>query len=158
MHTMRPVPFLLPLLCTGACTWFHSEDQVLITSDPPGAHIAVDGLDTGRTTPARLPIAGTFGTDHAITVAKKGYRTTTYRVYQHTEGYSSKWIDGAYDPVMPSLPIFWTAGDILFPFGVRSAIVPKELHVKLFRTDEPKLGFEVLADRAAAATPTTGSK
>lgn len=156
---MRPVPFvLLPLLCSGACTWFHSEDHVLITSDPAGAHIEVDGRDTGRTTPAKLPIAGTLGADHAITVAKKGYRPATCRVYQHTEGYTSKWIDGAYDAVMPTLPFFWTAGDILFPFGVRSAIVPHELHVKLYRTDEPKLGFEVLADRAAAEAPTVGGK
>lgn len=149
---------LLPLLCAGACTWFKSEDRVLITSDPPGARIVVDGRDTGQTTPARLAIGGTFGTDHDVTVTKKGYRPTTRRVYQHTEGYTSKWIDGAYDAVMPTIPLFWTAGDFVFPFGVRSAIVPHELHVKLYRTDEPKLGFEVLADRAQSAEPATRGK
>jgi hypothetical protein len=154
---MRSFPMLLlPFLCTGACTWFHSEDHVLVTSDPPGARIEIDGIDTGRTTPARLPIAGTFGADHAITLSKRGFRPRTGRVYQHTEGYTSKWIDGVYDEVMPPLPLFWTPGDFVFPFGVRSAIVPHELHVKLYRTEEPKLGFEVLAERSAAAAATGG--
>lgn len=147
---MRSEPLrLLPLLCAGACTFWHSEDKVLITSEPPGAMVAIDGTDTGRTTPCQLPIGGAFGTDHLVTLAKAGYRPATRRIYQHTEGYSSKWIDGAYDPVMPPLPLFWTGGDLLFPFGVRSAIVPRELHVVLCRTDEPLLGFELLATRPA---------
>ena len=53
--------------------------------------------------------------------------------------------------VLPPLPLFWTAGDFVFPFAVRGAMVPIELHAKLYRDDEPKLGFEVLAERAAAA-------
>jgi len=147
---MRRDLLLLPLLAASACTTFRSSDLVLVTSDPPGAHISVDGLDTGFTTPKQLPIGGTFGSDHDVTLHKKGFRPTTTRVYQYTEGYTSKWIDGAYDLVMPPLPIFWTAGDFLCPFAVRSAIVPAELYVKLYREDEPKLGFEVLAERAAA--------
>lgn len=150
---MRRDLLLLPLLAAGACTTFRSDEQVLITSDPPGAHISIDGRDTGFTTPKQLPIGGTFGRDHDVTLHKKGFRPTTTRVYQYTEGYTSKWIDGAYDLVMPPLPIFWTAGDFVFPFGVRSAIVPAELYVKLYREDEPKLGFELLAERAAAQQP-----
>ena len=34
---------LLPCLAASACTWWHSQEPVLITSDPLGAHIAVDG-------------------------------------------------------------------------------------------------------------------
>jgi hypothetical protein len=152
MPTMRrDQVLLLPLLFTGACVWWQSEDQVLFTSDPLGAHVAIDGNDTGRTTPVRMPIAGNFGTNHSVTLTKAGYRPQTLRIYQQTEGYTSKWIDGAYDPTMPPLPLFWTAGDLFVPFGVRGAIVPKELHAKLYRVDEPKLGFEVLAERQAAA-------
>lgn len=149
---------LLPLLLAGACVSWSSDEYLLVSSDPPGAHITVDGRDTGQTTPARLAIGGNFGADHDVQVTKKGYRTATRLVYQRTEGYTSKWIDGAYDVVMFPLPLFWTTGDILLPFAVRGALVPHELHVKLYRTDEPKLGFEVLADRAAAAAAPTDRK
>lgn len=143
MRAPTSLPLLLLLPFAGACTWWHGEHHVLITSEPAGAHIVIDGLDTGQTTPARLPIGGTFGADHTVTLQKNGYRPATQVLYQRGETYSSKWIDGAsYDPTTPPLPIFWAPGDFVFPFGVRGAPVPHEMFVKLYRTDEPKLGFE----------------
>ncbi len=142
---------LLPLLAASACTWWQSREQVLITSDPLGARIEVDGRDTGRTTPATLAIGGNFGRDHLVRLTLEGHRPAVRRLYQYTEGYTSQWIDGAYDLVLPPLPLFWTAGDFVFPFAVRGALVPGDLYVKLYRDDEPLLGFELLAARAAAA-------
>jgi hypothetical protein len=158
---MRSVPLLLVLLLTlptQACVWFSSKEHVLVSSEPLGARIVVDGQDTGMTTPARLHLGGLFGGDHAIVLQKKGYRPATRRVYQYTEGYTSKWVDGAFDAVMPPLPLFWTTGDFLTPFGVRAAILPAELYVVLEREGAPKLGFDLIAERAAqvgvgAATP-----
>lgn len=146
---LRAALLLIGFAGLPACTWWRSEDHVLITSEPPGAHIAVDGRDTGQTTPHYLPLGGNFGADHRVTLSKKGYRPATHLLTQRTEGYTSKWIDGVYNPVMFPLPFFWTTGDLLFPFAIRGALVPHELHVVLYRTDEPKLGFEVLAERAA---------
>ena len=144
---------LLPLLLTGsACTWWSSQEHVLITSEPPGAVILVDGVATGHTTPARLPLGGNFGGDHRIVLQRNGYRPAERWLVQHTEGYSSRWRDGAYDLVMPPLPLFWTSGDLFFPFGVRGALLPAELHVQLERVDAPRLGFDLLAARAAAAS------
>jgi hypothetical protein len=145
---MRTVLLLLLLLLTPACTWFSSKEHVLVSSEPLGARILVDGVDTGLTTPAKVSIGGLFGGDHTIALHKKGFRPSTRRVYQYTEGYTSKWIDGAYDAAMPPIPIFWTTGDFLTPFGVRAAILPAELYVVLEREDAPKLGFDLLAERA----------
>lgn len=142
---------LLLLLSCHACTWWSSQRDVLITSEPLGAKIVVDGTDTGRTTPARLGIGGNFGRDHTVVLTKKGYRPAARKLYQWTEGYTSKWIDGAYDEVMFPLPFFWTAGDFVFPFGVRGALLPGELYVRLEREDAPKLGFDVLAEQAEKA-------
>ena len=154
---MRPWPILwLPLLASSACTWWSSRENVLITSDPLGAHIHVDGEDTGKTTPAQLAIGGNFGADHVVELHLRGHRPAVRTLYQQTEGYTSKWIDGAVDIVLPPIPIFWTAGDFVFPFAVRGAMVPIELHVKLYREDQPKLGFEVLAERAAATAKNDG--
>lgn len=134
-----------------ACTAWHSREHVLISSDPPGARIVVDGQDTGHTTPSRLAIGGNFGTDHEVVLEKDGYRPARRTLYQHTEGYTSKWLDGAYELVMPPLPFFWTTGDMLLPFGVRGALLPAELYVQLERDDAPLLGFDLLAQRAAGS-------
>ncbi|MBX3462451.1 MAG: PEGA domain-containing protein [Planctomycetes bacterium] len=145
---MRPFA-VLSLLAASACTWFTSKSQVVVTSEPPGARILIDGIDTGHTTPAALQIGGSFGRDHVLELRLAGHRPAVRRFHQYTEGYTSKWIDGAYDPVMPPLPFFWTFGDFVFPFAVRGAMVPGEVYVKLYREDEPLLGFELLAARAA---------
>jgi hypothetical protein len=138
-------------LLLASCTAWHSQENVLISSEPLGARIWIDGVDTGRTTPARLPIGGNFGRNHIIELRLRGHRPAQRQVYQHTEVYTSKWIDGVYDTVLPPLPLFWTAGDFLLPFGVRGALLPAELYVQLERDDAPKLGFDLLAERAAAA-------
>src|SRR5688572_32282882 len=94
----KPLAAALAAICAAAapgCTWFRSNPMVLITSDPPGARIFVDGTDMGRTTPARMELAGTFGHDHVVTLTRKGHRPETRILYQHSEGYTSKWIDGA---------------------------------------------------------------
>lgn len=142
--------WLLLLSATaGGCTWFKDNPHVLITSEPPGAAIALDGNDTGQTTPASFEIAANFGHDHVVTLTKKGYRPETRQLVQRTEGYTSKWIDGASGGEMslPPLPIFWTGGDFFFPFGVRGALIPNEIYVKLYREDEPRLGRDALANR-----------
>ncbi|MFN6193043.1 MAG: PEGA domain-containing protein [Planctomycetota bacterium] len=155
MRRLALAPFLLVLL--PACTWWSSRERVLVASEPPGASIWVDGQSTGKTTPAAIDVGGHFGGNHVIELRKRGYRTATRRVFQYTEGYTSRWIAGAFDESLPPLPIFWTAGDLVLPFGVRSAILPAEHLVVLERDDAPLLGFDLLAARAAtppAAAPT----
>lgn len=144
------------LLGFAGCTWFEQNETVLITSDPPGARVLIDGTDMHRTTPVSLPIAGTGGRDHVLTLQKRGYRDEQRLLSQFTEGYTSMWINGAATESEPPLPIFWTAGDLFLPFGVRSAIVPHELYVKLYRDDAPLLGFEALRAQAAAKARAAG--
>lgn len=139
------------LLSCVSCTWFKGNQETLITSEPPGAQIWLNGHDTGETTPKAMHIAGSFGADHLLELKKKGYRTEQRVLYQHTRGYTIRWIDGAGEFGIPPLPIFWTAGDVFFPFGVKGAIVPGDLYVKLYREDEPLLGFDVLQKKAQAA-------
>lgn len=149
MRRLSLLPLLACLTAGSACTYWKSHEGVLISSEPLGARIVVDGNDTGKTTPARLNIGGNFGTDHTIELKKPGYRTATRRLYQQTEFYTSRWNNGVYDFVMPPLPIFWTTGDVVTPFGVRGALIPSELYVPLDKTDAPLLGFDLLAAQAA---------
>lgn len=141
---------LLLLAFCPACTWWTAKREVLVTSEPPGARVFVDGTDTGRTTPTVLTIGGSFGHDHTIGLERQGFRPATRRVYQHTRGYTSKWIEGSSDVTLPPLPLFWTFGDMFVPFAVQSAVLPGELYIVLEADDSPLLGFDLLAHKAAA--------
>ncbi len=152
--------FLLLALCVCAasCTWFRRNSEVLITSEPPGARILLDGEDTGETTPHAFDIANNFGGDHALELQKDGYRPERRLLRQYTRGYTSRWIDGAGPPDLPPWPLDWTLGDWIFPFGVKGAIVPGEVYVRLYREDEPRLGFDLLqSQRQVAPAPASGS-
>jgi hypothetical protein len=141
---------LLLLSLLPACTFWQSEGHVLITSEPAGARIAIDGKATSYTTPAYVPLGQNFCGDHRVTVALRGHRPATGRLYQHTDVYTSKWIDGAFSMDLWPLPFFWTTGDVLLPFGVRGALVPHELHFRLQPDDAPLLGFDLLATKAGS--------
>lgn len=120
-----------------ACTWFSGDQRVLVTSEPPGARILLDGADTGRTTPAMLEVGGMLAPDRLLTLRKQGYQDEHRLLTHHTEGYTSRWIDGAGDIGLLTWPIFWTPGDFVFPVGVRWAYVPGDLYVRLYREGEP---------------------
>ena len=152
MRHLRWFSISLALCCSG-CVYFKPQDPVLLTSDPPGAHIILDGEDTGRTTPASFDIAGDFEGDHLLELTKTGYRSELRVLTQCTRTYSPRWIDGSAGPDLPPLPIFWTFGDIFLPFGVRGAIVPGEVYVKLYKATDPLLGFDVLAKKLAQTSP-----
>jgi hypothetical protein len=146
------------LVLCASCTWFKTNPKVLVTSEPPGAHIFIDGHDSGETTPHVFNIAGNFGSDHDLELRKAGFRTERVHLYQYTEGYMSRWIHGGGSPEIPPLPLWWTAGDFVFPFGVKGAIVPGEVYVRMHRPDEPLLGFDLLAERARAGETPGGAK
>lgn len=151
MRRFRPLHLItLSLACLTSCVAWESDQDVRISSEPLGARIYVDGVDTGHTTPHRLAIGSALGGDHVVRLEKEGYRPATRNLYQRVEGYTSKWIDGAYEMVLTPLPLFWTTGDTLLPFAVRGVILPNDLHVRLQPDDEPLLGFDLLAARRAA--------
>jgi hypothetical protein len=129
----------------SACTYFHGDEHVLVTSTPPGAAILVDGVDTGQTTPSMVDLGGLIGligSDHVITVRKRGFVDETRQVYHYTTAYTARWIDGALDMGLWRLPLWWTLGDWVFPIGVRWRWVPHELHTRLYKEGEGPVSGE----------------
>ncbi|GEM_PF-2208686 len=120
------LPFLL------GCVYPAGDARVFVSSDPLGAEIMVDGSPTGKTTPASLDLGGLFGSDHQIELRKKGFDPEKRKVSHYSKAGTAYWDDGTGDFVTPPIPLWWTIGDILFPFEVRWTYVPHNLHVKLF--------------------------
>ena len=147
------LPLLLPLLLLGtllntACTYVRGDPSVLVTSTPAGGAILVDGADIGQTTPSLIELGGFAGSNHAITVRKRGFDDETRQVYHYTTGYTSAWIQGAMEPTLWTLPLWWTLGDWVMPFAVRWRYVPHELHVKLYKEGEGPRSAAPVAEAA----------
>ena len=139
---------VLPLVLANAgCTFFSGDDRVLVTSTPAGAEILVNGEFTGQTTPSMVDLGGILGSDHTITVRKRGFVEEQRRVFHYTTAYTSKWNEGALEPGLWELPLWWTIGDFVLPFGVRWRYVPHELHVQLYREGEAPVTAGDAGDR-----------
>ncbi|MEC7583107.1 MAG: PEGA domain-containing protein [Planctomycetota bacterium] len=148
---VRTLVLLVLALLSSGCFTIQKAQGVLITSEPAGAQIFIDGADTGNTTPSMMDLGALFGGNHILELRREGFRPARRVLYQYTEGYTSRWVDGSGGPEIPPLPLWWTFEQFFFPFGINNGIVPEELYVKLYREDEPLLGFDLLAEKAAAA-------
>ncbi len=146
----RRVGLALSLLLLPACTSIQGSNRVLVTSAPAGARIAVNGLDTGWTTPHDFNLANFGSHDHLITVTKKGYEPESRQVYLHRQTRTSRWVDGAVEDLQFTWPVFWTFGDFFLPFEYSWEFVPRELFVQLY----PQGQAPVKAD--AVKAPETG--
>lgn len=123
----------LPL---AACTFASGDSRVLVTSQPAGAEILIDGEATGLWTPHFVDLGSLLGSDHRITVKKPGFEPESREVYHYTTVYTSRWIDGGDLDTFFTSPLFWTIGDTLTPFAVRWQYVPHELYMTLYRDGE----------------------
>ncbi|MCB9890265.1 MAG: PEGA domain-containing protein [Planctomycetes bacterium] len=131
-HTKKLALLLSACLALPSCLWIEGDARVFVTSDPAGADILIDGRDTGLTTPAKVDLDGFFGDDHTIQVQKIGFEPEERIVTHYRAWNTSKWNDGAADWSTFAFPLFWTFGDFIFPFEVKYAYVPHQLHVKLY--------------------------
>lgn len=138
-------PFLLLLLALLAgplagCFSVRSDHDVLISSEPPGAQIFLDGENTGLTTPAMVSWGWWFGSDHDVVLKKAGYRDASRHLYHHHRQRTSMWIDGVAGVDVWAFPIFWTTSDFLIPIGVFRGYSADEVLVQLQPSDQPALG------------------
>jgi hypothetical protein len=133
---LRPLATGLLCLAAPACVSATGDSRVFLTSDPPGAEVALDGQDTGLTTPTILDLGALVPSDHQVTISKEGYDRETRTVIHHKILYTSAWQDGVVGPEVPPFPLWFTFGDFFAPFGVHWQYEPHELHVKLYRKGE----------------------
>lgn len=123
---------LLALVPLASCIYPTGDSRVFVTSDPAGADIFVDGLDSGKTTPGVLDLGGLLGGSHRLSIRKRGFETEERTVSHYTRVITSRMRDGVSQYTLPPFPLLFTFGDLFFPFEIRWTYVPHNLHVKLF--------------------------
>jgi len=125
-----------------SCTYIQGDDRVLVTSTPPGAWIAVDGVDIGHSTPHQFNLSNYGAHDHLITVTKQGYEPESREIYYHSQWRTSVWKEGAVEDLQFTWPVFWTFGDFFLPFEYRWEFVPREMFVQLYPQGQAPMKFD----------------
>jgi hypothetical protein len=120
-------------LCT-ACFAVRRASGILLASDPPGAKILIDGVESGLLTPAHIDVSRDR---HRIDLELPGYTTATRWVRDASQTLVVPPIDMAISPSIWRNPLWleWTA--FLFPIKTDRYIRPARIFVRLRTSSEP---------------------
>ncbi len=134
----------LPGLVLGAvgaagCSTLAPDRAVVLSSDPPGAYVIVDGRDSGFSTPCKLDLD--TGEDRRIDFELPGFRTETRLLTADHEVYALLWHEMNVHERAWRFPLFLNFGDFLVPVKWTNTHSPGRVHVVLDRlSDEPSPG------------------
>jgi hypothetical protein len=130
MLTRTPLVALLALLApTVACVGLDRPPGTFFDTAPPGAHVIVDGRDSGFTTPCLIDMTDTEGP--LVTLARDGYQPATIRLVDDRTITVVHWRDAAVEGTLWNFPIFLPAFDLFVPIRIDPGPRPKRIHVKL---------------------------
>lgn len=116
---------------TSACVSVQTQPRLYVFSDPSGASVLIDGVDTGFTTPAQVdPSSGD------VTVVKEGYLPQTRSVKTVVDFRYPRWQDGGVVDYTVTFCLLRVWRDVLFPFQFSVWESPRRLYFKLEPLDE----------------------
>jgi hypothetical protein len=113
------------VFCTS-CISLKSDRKLFVFSEPSGASVYVDGVDTGFTTPAVLEPGSA-----KVSVQKEGYKTATRAVTRRTHFRYPRWNDGGTTDFTVAMCFFRTADDFFFPLQFETRAESRRIFVKL---------------------------
>ena len=114
MHLLKRIgsraALLTALLALGSCARNVSPPGVFFASEPPGARIMVDGLDSGYVTPRM--IAFNKEEQYRISVEMQGFHAHELVLLPSHRGYWVAWDEGAVTMHGLLFPLFLALGDV----------------------------------------------
>ncbi|MEM7305749.1 MAG: PEGA domain-containing protein [Planctomycetota bacterium] len=128
MRALRLLSALAAACGLASCVNLVTPPGILIASTPPGAHISVDGRDSGFVTPASMAID-----DDAkwIELRLEGYATTALFL-EHGKRYELvPWSEGVVTPRSWPFPLFLPMTDLILPVRLDESPSPSRIHVDL---------------------------
>lgn len=120
----------VPFLGTG-CVLFREPQGLVVSSDPVGASVQIDGRDTGFVTPCVLELD--TDEDQRVDVVLDGYRTETRWVTPDHEVYAVLWREMSVGRDTWDFPLFLNFRDFFVPVKVTQKLSPGRIHVRLDR-------------------------
>jgi hypothetical protein len=136
--SVRPA---LPLALAAAallpgCVLLAPDRAVVLSTEPPGASVVVDGRDSGFVTPCELDL----GTDETrrIDFELPGFRTESRILTPDNEVYSVLWREMNVGVQTWHFPLFLGLLDFFVPVKWTDTLAPGRIHVQLDRLADAK--------------------
>lgn len=122
----------------GGCVLFQEPTGLVVSSDPSGASVCIDGRESGFVTPCALDLDS--DSDLRVEIALPGYRTETRWVTPDHEVYAILWREMSVGTDTWDFPPFLNLRDFFVPVKVTQKLSPGRIHVRLDRAaDAPVL-------------------
>jgi hypothetical protein len=117
------------LLGLAACVAI-TENPIHLSTDPPGAHVLVDGKDSGFVTPCMLDIERQ---DTEIAFRLDGYAVDERDLTPDARWTMIFWREMSLIPVVWRCPLWLNRNDVFTPFKLDRSLTPNRIHVRLRR-------------------------
>lgn len=115
----------------SACVFFQAPRGIVVSSDPPGATVSIDGKDSGFVTPCVLDVDA--DDDRRVDIALKGYEMETRFITPDHEVYAILWREMSAEFRTFDFPLFLNFRDFFAPVKVTETVSPGRIHVRLDR-------------------------
>ncbi len=118
---------LAALFVSAACVNV-TPPGVFFASQPPGARILLDEVDSGFVTPAMIDLDNAKA--YEIRLELQGYEPRTFKIKPGGRVTLVPWYN-AVTPESIHFPLFATTEDLFFPLRLDENLVPGRIHVRL---------------------------
>jgi hypothetical protein len=132
MRSMRLRPFLMACLAALAASGCKnvSPAGTFFASQPPGAHVVIDGKDSGWVTPCMIALDE--DDDYSVRIELDGYRTRELALEASTRVAFVPWRYGQLGTKpYPRFPLFLDMGSLVLPYRENDAHSPSRIFVRL---------------------------
>ncbi|MFM7283324.1 MAG: PEGA domain-containing protein [Planctomycetia bacterium] len=126
---------LLPLACAlpmGSCATFDSSAKVVLSSDPPGARVAIDDEDTGFVTPCILELDPEESA--VLSFELPGHEPALRLLVPETSKRAVLWRQMYINSSTWHFPLWLNFRDFVVPVRVDKRLSPARIFVRLERT------------------------
>lgn len=128
---MRSLPALIALslpLALASCVEIVREPGVMFASNPSGARVVVDGVDSGFVTPCHIDLERTT---HDIDLVLEGYAPASVHIDDGGDTWLILWDEAYVNENTWRFPLWLNARDGLFPVKVERTYEPARIYVNL---------------------------
>jgi hypothetical protein len=128
LPALHAATLLLGLPLFVSCVSVTRTPGMMVASDPPGAKVMVDGVDSGFITPCHL---GLERETHTVDLVLPGYQVARFRVHPTSYTYAMRWSDMYQDPQTWHFPGWLNFRDFIAPVKKELGWEPTRIHVPM---------------------------
>lgn len=144
-RSLPRLAFVLVLgLSSASCVLFQQPQGLVVSSDPMGASVQIDGRESGFVTPCALDLDS--DEDLRVDIVLPGYRTETRFVTPDHEIYAVLWREMSVGRDTWDFPPFLNFRDFFVPVKVTQKLSPGRIHVRLDRSADGRPAVQATGD------------